>query len=142
MMSRVRGRENKAEVALRKTLWHLGFRYKLQDRTLFGRPDIILPRYRAVIFVDGDFWHGRALIEGGEAALRQVIRGSRFDWWRDKLSRTIERDEQVTSGLKEDGWSVIRVWESDLITAFETTTERIVARLNQELTSSDRPLHG
>jgi DNA mismatch endonuclease, patch repair protein len=142
MMSRVRGRENKAEVALRKALWHLGFRYKLQDRTLLGRPDIILPKYRAVIFVDGDFWHGRALLEGGEEALRQVIRGSRFEWWRDKLSRTIERDAQVTSRLQDDGWSVIRVWESDLITSFETTTKHVVSQLNPEASSRHRPLHG
>lgn len=129
MMSRVRGRENKAEVALRKALWHLGFRYKLQDISLFGRPDIILPKYRAVIFVDGDFWHGRALIEGGEAALRQVVRGSKFDWWREKLARTARRDVEVTAQLRDQGWRVIRVWESDVINALEPTTQRIVSLL-------------
>lgn len=125
MMSAVRGRENKAEVALRHALWRMGFRYRLQPRRLVGRPDIVLTKHRAVVFCDGDYWHGRALIEGGEDQLRQVIRGARFEWWRDKLRRNIERDREVTRQLEAQGWCVIRVWESDVIAHLTTVAKRI-----------------
>src|SRR5687768_948190 len=81
MMAAVRSRDNAAELMLRRELWRRGFRYRKQSRLLIGRPDIVFPKYRTVIFVDGDYWHGRALREGGEAQLRLVIRGERFDWW-------------------------------------------------------------
>lgn len=129
MMGAVKGRENKAEVALRRALWRLGYRYRLQARTLAGRPDIVLPAYRTVVFVDGDYWHGRALKEGGEDQLRLVIRGSRFEWWRDKLARTIERDEQVTRELRAGGWNVLRLWESDVLADFD----KLVARVDRAL---------
>lgn len=133
MMSAVRGRENKAEVALRKRLWRLGFRYRLQSRRLVGRPDIVLSKHHAVIFVDGDYWHGRALREGGAAQLRQVIRGPRFDWWLTKLSRNVARDEEVTSLLTAAGWRVIRVWESDVMRDPDAVTRRVVRVLRSHV---------
>jgi DNA mismatch endonuclease (patch repair protein) len=129
MMSAVRGKGNKAEIALRKALWRRGFRYRLQSRRLIGRPDIVLTCYRAAIFVDGDYWHGRALKEGGEAQLRQVIRGARFEWWRDKLSRNIARDDEVTRSLTADGWRVVRIWESDVRRDVEAIASRIATFL-------------
>lgn len=130
MMSAVRGRENKAEVSLRKALWRLGYRYRLQSNSLTGRPDIVLPKHRAVIFVDGDFWHGRALREGGEAQLRQLVRGDRFDWWRDKFARNIMRDDRVTAELRADGWAVLRVWESDINTNLGGVLASVVEALH------------
>lgn len=129
MMSAVRGRENKAEVALRRTLWRRGFRYRLQVRELIGRPDIVLPKHRAVVFVDSDYWHGRALVEGGARALRQVIRGKRFNWWKAKLERNIARDAEVSRTLARDGWRVIRVWESDVLRDVEQAAGRIARKL-------------
>lgn len=137
MMATVRARENKAEVALRKALWRLGFRYRVQERKLIGRPDMVLPKYRTVIFVDGDFWHGRALAEGGDEGLRQVVRGERFDWWRDKLRRTIQRDAYVTDQLTAAGWLVVRVWESDLLNDFEYSVSRVSAILKSSTNSTD-----
>jgi DNA mismatch endonuclease (patch repair protein) len=142
MMASVRARENKAEVALRKALWRLGFRYRVQERRLIGRPDVVLPKYRAVIFVDGDFWHGRALAEGGDEGLRQVVRGERFEWWRDKLSRTIQRDAHVTDQLTAAGWRVIRVWESDLLNDFEGSVSRVSASLKSTPDSTNRQTPG
>ena len=131
MMSAVRGRENKAEIALRKALWRRGYRYRLQSRRLTGRPDIVLPKHQAVVFVDGDFWHGRALREGGDDQLRAVIRGPRFDWWRDKLARNVTRDDQVNNVLQQDGWRVIRVWESEVLADVEGVVARIVSFLRR-----------
>lgn len=129
MMSRVRHKENRAEILLRKSLWRLGFRYKLQDKSLVGRPDLVFPKYRVLVFVDGDYWHGRALLEGGESSLKEVIRGARYEWWRDKLSRTIERDRHVTESLTNAGWRVIRIWESDILADPDRVVSRVVASL-------------
>jgi len=109
----------------------MGYRYRLQSRKLTGRPDIVLPRHRTVIFVDGDFWHGRALREGGEAQLRQVIRGARFEWWRDKLARNVARDAEVTAKLSAEGWNVIRVWESEVIDDPGRTLRRVLKAIKR-----------
>lgn len=114
MMARVSGKDNRAEKELRSLLWRMGFRFRLQDRKLIGRPDIVFPKYRVVVFVDGDFWHGRALMEGGRQQLRLVVRGKRFDWWARKFERNVLRDRIVNAALAAAGWRVIRIWESDL----------------------------
>lgn len=137
MMAAVRNRENRAEVRLRKALWAHGFRYRLHHRGLVGRPDIVLTTHRAVIFVDGDFWHGRALAEGGDAQLRQVIRGSRFDWWRAKLAKNLARDTLVSETLRNEGWQVIRIWESELTADFERTVERVIRQIQPRRRTSD-----
>jgi DNA mismatch endonuclease, patch repair protein len=137
MMSAVRSRDNKAEVVLRKALWHLGYRYRIQSPRYKGRPDLVLPKYRLMIFVDGDFWHGRALREGGEEQLRQVIRGKRFEWWRDKLSRNIARDEEVTKYHQSEGWNVLRIWESDVLTNLTDVVDRVIALIKAQKESSN-----
>lgn len=129
MMSAVRGKENKSEVALRRELWRMGFRYRLQYRGLIGRPDLVLPKYKTAIFVDGDFWHGRALRDGGEEQLRVVVRGPRYDWWLAKLSKNVARDDRVTKTLRDAGWRVIRVWESDVLKDLHSSALAIAAEL-------------
>jgi DNA mismatch endonuclease, patch repair protein len=133
-MSAVRSSDNAAERTIRSRLWRRGFRFRLQARNLIGRPDIVLPRYRAVVFVDGDYWHGRALLEGGVRALRQVIRGSRFEWWHEKLKANIERDREVTRQLTQDGWLVLRIWESEV----QVDVDGVVNRLEAELRKRGR----
>jgi DNA mismatch endonuclease (patch repair protein) len=125
-MRAVRGRENRAEVLLRKALWHHGVRYRVHDRRLPGRPDLVLSRHRAVIFVDGDFWHGRVLIEKGDEGLREVIRGARFDWWREKLQRNVSHDEKVTQLLSIEGWRVKRVWESEILSDVDSVATNVM----------------
>lgn len=131
MMSRVRSKNTKAEVTLRTALWQRGFRYRLHSPGLVGRPDVVFPKYRVALFVDGDFWHGRALKEGGEAQLRQVIRGARFKWWRDKLATNIERDNKVSEALAKEGWKVVRLWESDVKANLHTAVNSIAAILSR-----------
>lgn len=129
MMSAVRSRENKAEVLLRKRLWRLGLRYRLYAKDLPGRPDIVLPRHRIVIFVDGDFWHGRVLVEAGVAAFKAQVRGKTADWWLRKIARTVDRDRGVTACLEENGWRVIRLWESEVLVDPEAVATSVLARI-------------
>lgn len=115
IMAAVRGKNNRAEMMLRRTLWWMGFRYRLYSKKLRGKPDIVFSSARLVVFVDGDYWHGRVLREKGDAGFRQLFRGPSHDWWRDKLQRTVARDLAVTGALMNDGWTVVRVWESEVL---------------------------
>jgi DNA mismatch endonuclease (patch repair protein) len=107
MMSGIRGRDTKPELLLRKGLHAMGFRYKLHDKSLPGKPDLVFPRYRAVILVNGCFWHGH------DCHLFKWPK-SREDFWREKIKSNIDRDRLVTSQLEEQGWRVLRVWECAL----------------------------
>ncbi|MCT6837278.1 MAG: very short patch repair endonuclease [Bifidobacteriales bacterium] len=104
MMSRIRGKNTKPELALRKALHAAGFRYRLHDRKLPGTPDIVLPRYGAVIMVHGCFWHGH------DCALFRLP-GERRSFWAEKIGRNRERDTEVRLALRAAGWRVCVVWE-------------------------------
>lgn len=108
-MSRIRSKDTKAEVLLRKTLWHLGFRYRKNWRKLPGTPDIVLTRQKIAIFVDGDFWHARSYRKHPGDAI-----ASNRKYWRKKLARNVERDREVNDALTQAGWLVLRFWESDI----------------------------
>ena len=108
-MSRIRSRDTKAEVLLRKTLWRMGFRYRKNWSKLLGTPDIVLTRQKIAIFVDGDFWHAR----GHEVKPGEQI-ASRMKYWRQKLARNVERDKEVNDALTQEGWLVLRFWESEI----------------------------
>ena len=114
MMAAVRHRDNKAEVLLRRELWRSGLRYRLHSRKLVGRPDLVFASARLAVFVDGDFWHARGLVEDGERAFRATLRTARQDWWVAKLRGNAERDARVNAALAEAGWRVLRFWESDV----------------------------
>jgi DNA mismatch endonuclease (patch repair protein) len=131
MMSRVRSRGSKAELLLRSMLWRAGYRFRLSPRNLIGKPDLVFSGPQVAVFIDGDFWHGRALREGGESGLRQIVRGERFPWWRDKLNRNVSRDDEVTKSLRRDGWRVIRVWESEVLSNPDGVALRIGRILNR-----------
>jgi DNA mismatch endonuclease (patch repair protein) len=135
MMSRVRATGNRAEALLRRELWARGCRYRCYNRALIGRPDIVFISARVVVFVDGDFWHARGIIDNGVRAFKKTLRTSRRDWWLAKLSRTIERDRDVTAALRQAGWRVIRVWESDVLRSPASSAARIagIVRRRQAL---------
>jgi DNA mismatch endonuclease (patch repair protein) len=102
------------EVALRKALHAAGYRYRKNERKLPGRPDIVFVSRRVAIFVDGDFWHGRVLIEGGRAALEASLKTANRDFWIAKIEGNVARDLRVASELESGGWLVLRIWERDL----------------------------
>lgn len=113
IMSAVRSKETRPEVALRRELWRRGLRYRKNVKRLPGKPDIVLSRARLAIFCDGDFWHGHNWAIRGYGSLEQELK--RYSKaWADKILRNIQRDEMVNQALKSQGWQVLRIWESDI----------------------------
>lgn len=106
-MAGIRGRDTKPEMLVRRGLHALGFRYRLHGRLLPGRPDLVFPARRAVILVNGCFWHGHDC---------DLFRwpGTRSEFWRDKIGRNVIRDERNRHSLLEQGWRVAEVWECQL----------------------------
>lgn len=132
MMASVRARDNKAELELRRELWTRGFRYRLYNSRLEGRPDLSFARFRVVVFVDGDFWHGRGLIEDGSRAFARTLRTRRRKWWVQKIGRTVQRDREVTARLRTQGWQVIRLWESDVLRDVQRAADKIEKALRRQ----------
>lgn len=130
-MSSVRWRDSAAELALRKGLSALKLRYRLHPRNIEGRPDFVFPRFKVAVFVDGDYWHGRAMIEDGVAAFRRTMRTERREWWIAKLRRNIVRDREVNELLQEAGWRVIRFWESDVLRDADKCARRVAVALRR-----------
>jgi len=107
-MSQIRAKDTKPEMLVRRFLHAKGFRYKLHDKSLPGKPDIVLPKYRIVIFVHGCFWHGH------ENCKYFKIPKTRTKWWTDKIKGNKANDEKAVKALKKDGWRIINIWECDL----------------------------
>ncbi|CAM3698508.1 very short patch repair endonuclease [Parendozoicomonas haliclonae] len=107
-MSRIRGKNTKPELIVRKFLHSRGVRFRLHGKALCGKPDIILRKYRAVIFVHGCFWHRH------ENCRLAYTPNSRIDFWAKKFEMNQERDKRVHSTLKKDGWRVLTIWECAL----------------------------
>ena len=107
-MSRIRSQNTGPEKALRTMLHQAGFRYRLHDRKLPGCPDLVLKKYKTVIFVHGCFWHRH------KGCNNSVLPKTRTDFWRTKLDGNVERDRKNASALSVAGWSVIIVWECEL----------------------------
>ena len=107
-MSRISGKDTKPEVLVRKYLFSKGFRYRKNDIRLPGKPDIVLAKYKTVIFVNGCFWHGH------EGCRYFVWPNNNAEFWRAKISGTIERDKKTYSQLNQLGWHVIVIWECEL----------------------------
>ncbi len=106
-MSRIRAKDNKPEEMVRKYLFSQGFRYRKNDRRLAGCPDIVLPKYKTVIFVNGCFWHKHN-------CPRFVWPSSNQEYWIPKIQRNVERDNKNHKLLSDDGWNVLVVWECEL----------------------------
>lgn len=130
-MSRIRSRDTKPELQLRRALHAAGFRYRLHDRSLPGTPDLVLPAKRAVVFVHGCFWHGHDCALG-------VTPGTRTDFWEEKIGRNQARDEIAHAALLAAGWRVLTVWECALIGRGRRPIEDIVEQASDFL-RSDSP---
>jgi len=113
IMSAVKSKNTRPEMALRRSLWAKGMRYLVNVNTLPGKPDIVFTKTRIAVFCDGDFWHGHNWAIRGFSSLEEELeRYSQF--WKDKILGNIKRDSVNTEKLKSDGWEVIRLWESDI----------------------------
>ena len=123
-MSHVRSKNTTPEKAVRNELWRRGYRYRLNDRRLPGTPDLVLPKYRAVIFINGCFWHGH------KGCSKYVVPKSNVDFWKAKVAKNIERDLLSAQRLDILAWTVITVWECELSKKnLEGTINRIEADL-------------
>ena len=123
-MAAIRSVSTKPELILRRELWRHGFRYRVNDKRLPGRPDIVLPKYRTVVFVHGCFWHGN------KDCLTSHIPETNTDYWAAKITRNQERDQEVWRKLEAKGWSVIIVWECELKKAkLEETIDRVAEEI-------------
>lgn len=123
-MAAIRSASTKPERLLRKALWNLGFRYRVNDKHLPGSPDIVLPKYRTVIFVHGCFWHGHKDCKNASTPKTNT------DFWKAKITRNQERDQEVWRQLEANGWFVIIVWECQLKKAVLDST---IARVKEEI---------
>ena len=124
IMSQVHSASTKPETILRKFLWRQGFRYRVNVRRLPGSPDIVLSKYRTVIFVHGCFWHGH---KGCKSA---SIPKSNTDFWTAKIARNQERDQEVWRQLEAKGWYVIIVWECQLKKA---VLDETISKVSEEI---------
>lgn len=124
-MSRIRAKNTKPELLVRKFLFSKGFRYRLNDNRLPGKPDIVLPKHRAVIFVHGCFWHGH------EDCKLFVIPKTRTEWWLDKINTNKKNDAESIRGLKQAQWRTLTIWGCELTAQKkDKTLKRLVYHLN------------
>lgn len=115
-MSQIRSKNTKPELIVRKFLFSNGFRYRLNVKNLPGKPDLFLPKYKTVVFINGCFWHGH------EDCRYFVLPKTRKDWWLEKITGTKLRDQANTLHLKTSGWNVITIWECQLKGEVKQTT--------------------
>jgi len=104
MMSGIHGKNTRPEMIIRQGLHRLGFRFRLHSTRVFGKPDLILPRYDAAIFVNGCFWHGHS-------CHLFKMPSTRREFWQAKIARNVERDREVQAALKQQGWRRLVIWE-------------------------------
>ncbi len=127
-MSRIHSKATKPEMAVRRWLWAHGYRYRLNVKSVPGKPDIVMRRYRTAIFVNGCFWHGH------EGCSKFVMPKSNTAFWQAKIERNRERDQRNYDDLMCAGWQVIVIWECNLAKdKQENTMQQVALALNRKL---------
>jgi len=132
-MSAIRGKDTKPELTIRKGLHARGFRYRLHDRKLPGRPDLVLPKYNAVIFINGCFWHGH------DCALFRWP-GTRQEFWKEKIGANVARDQRNCTAIDDAGWRRAVIWECALKGPGRIEADEILARVADWLASGEKVL--
>ena len=131
LMSGIKAKDTKPEMAIRKMLHAAGFRYRLHDKRLPGKPDLVLPKYRTAVFVHGCFWHGH------ESCSLFRIPKSKTEFWEEKISQNIKRDSRHISELLAHGWRVLVIWECATKGANKMTSEDMIHRIKTFLKNAD-----
>ncbi len=122
-MKKIRSQNTKAEISLRKGLWALGVRYRKNHKKMPGSPDIVITRYKVVVFVDGEFWHGH-----NWAIKRDKIKTNQA-FWIPKIERNIERDIENNKALEMLGFTVIRFWEHEIKKDLQGCIDKVLRKL-------------
>ena len=127
-MSKISGKETKPEILVRKFLFANGFRYRKNVKNLPGKPDIVLPKYKTVIFVHGCFWHGHNCKAG-------KLPETRKEFWKDKINGNIKRDKKNIATLKKQSWKVIVIWQCKLKNKKirESTLNKLIETIRKQL---------
>jgi DNA mismatch endonuclease, patch repair protein len=125
-MSQIRAKNTKPEMIVRKYMFGQGYRYRLYDKKLPGKPDLVLPKYSIAIFVHGCFWHGH------DGCKYFVVPKTRTEWWLSKIKRTKQLDLENVKKLKADGWKVISIFECELKNdRAEKTLKKILTKIEE-----------
>jgi len=125
VMSRIRGKNTKPEIILRSQLFKRGFRFRIHKKNLPGKPDIVLAKYRTVIFVHGCFWHYHKDCKEGR------IPSTNSKYWKEKLIKNVEKDNRHIRELEGLRWRVIVIWECEIEKHLKQTLEKIVVEIKQ-----------
>ena len=126
-MSRIRSKDTKPELIIRKILHNLGLRFRLHKKDMPGNPDLIFSRYNSVIFVHGCFWHQHKNCIDGR------LPATRTEWWKNKFNKTKLRDKKNIKGLKKLGWRVLVIWECEIERKPDKTVKKVLSFLNKNI---------
>ena len=126
-MAQIKGKDTKIEVRVRQYLFSKGFRFRKNDKRFPGKPDVVLPKYKTVIFVNGCFWHMH------EGCKQGRLPKSNVEYWEEKLGKNVANDKKHNQQLIEMGWKPITIWECELKNDFEGTLERIIKQLKEPI---------
>lgn len=124
-MQAVKSSGSKIEMKLAKALFALGFRYRKNDKTIFGKPDLTFRKHKLVIFVDSEFWHGK------DWNIRKYDHKSNEKFWHSKIERNIERDKEVNERLSAEGWKVLRFWGKDVNRDLSNCIKKVQITINE-----------
>jgi len=125
VMSKIRGKNTRPEIILRSQLFKQGLRFRIHRKDLPGKPDIVLAKYKTIIFVNGCFWHYHKNCKEGK------IPSTNSTYWKEKLQKNVEKDNKHIQELEKLGWKVIVVWECEIEKQFERILEKTVAEIRQ-----------
>lgn len=118
-MQAIKSKDTEIEIILRKELWSRGYRYRKNYKKLIGKPDIALTKFKIVIFCDSEFWHGKNYKESTDRI------GTNPEYWKQKIKRNMERDQEVNEKLIAEGWTVLRFWEKEIRKEFDSCISKI-----------------
>jgi DNA mismatch endonuclease (patch repair protein) len=130
-MSRIRSKDTKAEMTLRRILFRQGLRYRLHVRTLPGAPDLVFARYKVAVFMDGDFWHGWDF---------DAWKHKLTPYWRVKIEGNRARDARQTQALRKLGWRVVRIWEHEVKANATASARKVLRAIKAANTKRSRAL--
>lgn len=123
-MQAVKSKDSKMEVKFRSSLWRRGFRFFKNVKSLPGKPDVVFPKKKIAIFLDSCFWHG--------CPLHLKLPVSNADYWRNKIEKNRNRDKEINTIYKEMNWKILRIWEHDLKTDFESCLVKVTQNLENQ----------
>jgi len=125
LMRKIKSKNTTPEILLRKALWNSGIRYRIKNKSIPGKPDIAIKKYKLAVFVDGEFWHGYNWSEK-----KKKIKSNR-EYWIKKIEGNIERDKKVNRELKENGWTVLRYWQNEIKNDLDKCVSEIEDAINK-----------